>query len=406
MAENSARNSLREAVSEFVRLKQREFERFGQDAEAVAREAYNRALRAREDLIRRAPGLLQYGANPGRAQARPVIRSRPAPQNAASMNISPAPAGRAPTAAVGAPRNGGSENWLDHSVARALGGSAARKAGLLPGAARGAWRSVEGLAEGLSFLSRLGDPYDAHYSPRGEAAWDQVFNAGKGAVDYARNAISNPETIVEDVGEGLSRLRARIDPNATPAARTFGDEMRRNFDIGLNRGELLFDIGSTIYGGAAAKGLAGAGGVAKAGGAAKYLARGYPTGLSEYFATPYKGMGHHTLPRRTKLPPLLGGGPVPRKISDSPLFLLKPRDIETGDFYERHYQVDKSYGGGSIPKKHGGGRWSGEELGWKKYGPLGRVWYGSTTPMKAIAGSGVVGAGAAVDQIWTDEDLR
>lgn len=143
--------------------------------------------------------------------------------------------------------------------------------------------------------------------------------------------------------------------------------------------------------------------LAKGEGAAKYLARGYPAGLSDYFATPYAGRGHHSLPMRTELPPSLGGGPAPSWISDSPFFLLKPRDISTGDFFQRHYEVDPSYHGGKIRKEFGGGAWSGKDLGWKKRGPVGRLWYGSPTPLKATAGAGVVGVGAAVDKGWGEE---
>ena len=94
---------------------------------------------------------------------------------------------------------------------------------------------------------------------------------------------------------------------------------------------------------------------------------------------------------------------MPRAISDSPFFLLKPRDVSTGDFYQRHFQVDPQYGGGKIPAEFGGGRWSGKKLGWEKYGRLGRIWHGSPAPLKAAAGAGVVGAGAAVDQAWNGE---
>jgi hypothetical protein len=67
------------------------------------------------------------------------------------------------------------------------------------------------------------------------------------------------------------------------------------------------------------------------------------------------------------LPAWLGGGPVPPIISNSTLFLLKPPNVSTGDFFERHFQVAPHYYGGKIRKEFGGGRWSGNDLGWKKY---------------------------------------
>jgi len=95
---------------------------------------------------------------------------------------------------------------------------------------------------------------------------------------------------------------------------------------------------------------------------------------------------------------------VPPIISNSTLFLLKPPNVNTGDFFERHFQVDPHYYGGKIRKEFGGGRWSGKDLGWQKYDRLGRLWHGSPAPLKAAVGAGVVGAGAAVDQVSNGED--
>lgn len=293
---------------------------------------------------------------------------------------------------------------LDRSPgARAIVGDAARTAGLAPGAVRGAWRTVEDIGHGLDFIGRLMDPYDAETSPRGEAAWDNLFRAGKGVFHYATNAISNPKSVADDVGAGLRRFQVKIDPAASPPASTLAGEAVRNFNIGLNRGEAGFDAASLLYGGAEAEGLAELGRVSEGAGAAQYLARGYPNGLSEYFATPYRGGGHHFLPKRTELPAWMEGGPVPSVISDSPLFLLKPRNMSTGDFLERHFNVDPLYRGGKIPAEFGGGSWSGRDLDWKKYDQLGRLWYGSPAPLKSVVGAGVVGAGAAVDKSWNGE---
>jgi hypothetical protein len=202
------------------------------------------------------------------------------------------------------------------------------------------------------------------------------------------------------VGAGLRKFQIKVDPGASSPASTLAGEAIRNFHIGLNQGEAAFDAGSLLYGGAEAKGLAELGRASEEAAAAKYLARGYPKELSDYFATPYDGQGHHSLPKRTKLPAWLGGGPVSPIVSDSPFFLLKPSNMTKGDFFERHFQVDPHYGGGKIPKEFGGGRWSGKELGWQKYDQLGRFWYGSPAPLKVVAGAGAVGAGAAVDQVW------
>jgi hypothetical protein len=273
---------------------------------------------------------------------------------------------------------------------------------------------------------------DALKNPPGEAASDEVFRAGQGLVDYTRNAISHPEVVANDVREGIRGFQVNTDPAASPPADTFWGEAARNFNIGLNLGEAAFDVGSLLVGGAEGKALAklgtiskGAGAAAKGAGAvskearaalketaaarrraeiARYLDRGYPEKVAEHFAEPYKGMGSHFLPRRTRLPALLGGGPVSRVIIDSPLSVLKLPNVSKGEFFERHYKVDPSYHGGKIRAKYGGGGWSGRDLGWTKHDQLGRLWYGSPVPLKkTVAGAGMFGAGGIVDQIWNGE---
>jgi hypothetical protein len=295
-----------------------------------------------------------------------------------------------------------SPDWsqLDHSpLAKAAVGEAALWSGGLPGVARGAWHTAEDIYNAADFGSRLTDPVDILLRPRGHSAWEEALQAGEGVFDYTQNALLHPKVISDDLGAALHRFQVSIDPSASPQADTIGGEWDRNFNIGMNRGETLFDVGSLFVGAGELKGLAALGKTAESVTAAKYLARGYPRAVSNYFAKPYKGAGHHFLPRRTKLPELLGGGPVPPAISNSPFFLLKPPNISTGDFFERHFQVDPYYYGGKVPREFGGGGWSGKTLGWDKYDRLGRLWYGSPTPLKAAAGAGVVGAGAAVDQI-------
>ena len=395
MAGNPARGGLRETMGEFVKRRQREVENFGQEAEAAARDAYGRATRAGEDLILRTPSdVMRYGASLINGNLK--IGAGSSSHSTTVDCVSPA--GPVPA------DNGQHGSWLDRNPgARAAVGDTARMAGLVPGAMRGAWHTAEDIGHGLDFASRLFDPYDSESSPRGDAALDKVFNTGKGIVDYAANAISNPRMVADDVGASLHRLQVRTDPDASLPADTLGGEAARNFNIGLNRGEALFDAGSLLYGGAEVKGLTELGKAAEGAGAAKYLARGYPVGLSDYFATPYNGRGHHVVARRTELPPWLGGGPVPPVVSESPFFLLKPPNISTGDFFETHVRVDPYYHGGKVPAEFGGGGWSGKDLGWTKYDALGRAWYGSPAPLKAVAGAGLAGAGAAVDQVWNGE---
>jgi hypothetical protein len=392
-----ARSGVLEAMEDFNKRRQREVAHFGEEAAAAARDAYGLAIRAGEDLnLPTAGDVMRYGAD--------VLKGKTAQSKSSSLSSPPMGSGRAGGVNVLAPDPTAGESWLDRSpTAKAAAGDIVRYASLVPGAARGAWNTATDVANAVSFASRLFDPYDAESSPRGEAAWDKVFQGADGLIRSAGTAIAHPQSAIDAARTGLNHLNVRLDPEAQPPANTFAGEMRRQASLGLNQGEFLFDAGSLAYGGAEAKGLSALGKAAEAGGAEKWLARGVPQGLADYFATPYTGGGHHYLPQRTRLPPALGGGPVPSFISDSPFFLLKPEGISTGDMYELHYRVDPKYGGGKIPADFGGGRWSGDELGWEKYDQLGRLWHGAPVPLKALAGSGVVGAGALVDQIGNNE---
>lgn len=296
-------------------------------------------------------------------------------------------------------------NWMDRSPGmRKAVGNAALMVGRVPGIARGALHTVEGAAQGLGFAARLINPYD-HVDDPSNSAWMQVLRAGKGAFDYTEKGISNPKVVADDIGAGLHRFQIEIDPNASPAADTLWGEATRNFNIGENQGEAAFDVGSFLFGGAAAKELAAMGGISKEALMAKYAARGYSKPISEYFSEPYTGEGHHFLPKRVDLPKWLGGGPIPRWIKDSPFFLLRPPNMSRGDFYKLHHGVDPHYHGGKVQKKFGGGGWSGKKLGWTKYDQLGRLWHGSPAPLKAAVG-GSASIGAATHQISTGEGSR
>jgi len=395
-----ARSGVLETMEDFYKRRQREVAHFGEEAAAAARDAYGRALRAGENLSLPTSGdVMRYGAGILRGTtAQSTLPPPSAPTSGAGMT-----GGRKPAAP--APKN--AETWLDRSpIAKGVAGDAVRYASLVPGAARGAWNTAKDVVNGVDFASRLFDPYDAESSPRGAAAWDKVFQGANGLLRSAGNAIVHPQSAVDAGRAGLNQLNVRLNPQAQPPANTFAGEMRRQAGVGLNQGEFLFDAGSLAYGGAEAKGLSALGKAAEASGAEKWLARGLPQGLADYFATPYTGGGHHYLPQRTRLPQVLRGGPVPSFVSDSPFFLLKPEGISTGDMYELHYKVDPKYGGGKIPAEFGGGRWSGDELGWEKYDQLGRLWHGAPVPLKALAGTGAVGAGALVDQFGNDEQSR
>lgn len=143
-------------------------------------------------------------------------------------------------------------------------------------------------------------------------------------------------------------------------------------------------------------------------GVTKYVEMGATPGQAARFAQHYRGLGHHAfIPRNAtwakvpgvkKVADVLGvtaqklQGRVPAWMVESPFNVVKP-DVETGQFYRRHVGIDKDYNGGKVGRAFGGTPWSGEDLGWEKYGPLKQFWYGTPGPTKAVG----LGGPAALD---------
>ena len=236
-------------------------------------------------------------------------------------------------------------------------------------------------------------------SPRGESAEEQLdraaTKAARATVDYVKRGVADPKIILDDIKDVGRQWNRDLNPGATPVAPTFAGELRRNFDVGQNQGEVLFDIGSLVVGGPAAKAVRGLSRAANVGNEAKYLAQGFSPRAAAHLAEPYpaSNMGHHFISRDTTLP---GGGSVPRSYSDGPFNKLAPPGISRGDFYELHYQVDPRFHGTGVR----GESWSGKNLGLTKHRPLGRLWHGSPAPLKARVG----GLGAAAGNSFYPED--
>jgi hypothetical protein len=276
--------------------------------------------------------------------------------------------------------------WDDNPLAKAIGGWAAREAGKPMGYARAAGNLVRDAA----FLGRLTNPLDVGAKQQFVRG---VAGAAKDAARTVARAAQHPDQAVRAVGRKAQQMNRDLDPNATPMAKTFVGEIRRNLPIGAKRGELQAEIASNVLGGPGVRMAAGAfarlGRVAPT--AATYRARGYSPELADYFAEPYvRGMGHHFIPRQftfpervrgVPLPKQVAGQPLPRWYSESEFNVLKPRGLTKGEMAELHYRVDPDYRGGG----RGDHKWSGRELGWTRYGRAGRLWHGSPRPLKDAA---------------------
>lgn len=187
-------------------------------------------------------------------------------------------------------------------------------------------------------------------------------------------------------------------------AGSFWDEMGRRFDVGMNQGEAGYHVATAVLPAVGElKGAVEFGRLAKAG-PAKYVAMGAPPELADYLAQPYAGMGHHSMiPRRAQsvaqvpivnktakllkvegpVNKALGGVPIPKGALDNP-FNVVSSQMERGQMYRKHFGLDDYYYGGKVPADFGGGGWSGRRLGWRKYNPAERLWYGTPDATKAV----------------------
>jgi hypothetical protein len=294
---------------------------------------------------------------------------------------------------------------LDNSpVAKTIAGTLAYGAGIVPGVVRGAVDSGVDAAKAAYFAQRLLTPLDVILSKPGDTALEQVLRAGQTGADYAARGVANPQVVRDDIAERFHGFRLKHDPTATPVAETFVGELRNAFDLGMNHGHLAFDLGSLAVGGELIRGAAGARAVARRAGAAEQALLVDRPGLAAYFAQPYGGKGHHILARRTKLPAPFQRSPIRKEIMENPFNKIRDKKISNRDLYRNHVGVDRSYYGGKVPKRFGGGSWSAKHLGWEKYGPLDRFIYGTAPPTQAVIGVDAIGGPIADLAGWEESE--
>lgn len=291
--------------------------------------------------------------------------------------------------------------------ARQVAGDVARVVGNVAGLGTGTLQTMEDMKDGAALALRLLNPADPFLHPRGEAGWDQMAGAANLVVQRGKQAIADPKAAIQNVmGEGR-KLRQNLDPTATPQKPTAYGEMRRNFDIGRNQGELAVGVAGLALGGAELKAASTAARISKAERIAMHRSQGFSEEKAAYLAERYTGRGHHAIiPERTRLPAWAGGGPVPRAILDSPFNVLKPEGITRGDFYPLHSKVDSYFYGTGFPRRMGPGGWSSKVLGIEKYGLPSRIWYGTPGPTKAVLGGAAIEAGGALNEVLYGDERR
>ncbi|MFT4933622.1 MAG: hypothetical protein ACI9LT_000291 [Pseudoalteromonas distincta] len=376
-----ARDGVLGAVDALGNHARQEVARARQEAQAAA----GRAFRRTQQNAAEAAARLQKEA--ARVQAQLAQATQPAVRRQQSGG-SPRPAGQSVMSRI--------EASLDGSpTAKALVGHLAQQGAIPIGLLRGGAEAIEGLAEAAVFVARAHNPVlDRLLSPAGETAGEQFGDAVQRGLEYVVEGAKNPQVFIEDARSFGHQMRLDLDPSATPVAPTFKGELQRRLDIGMNQGELAFEVGSLALGGPLAKSTKAFGAV-KASPVEKYLAQGFTPAQAAHLAKPYpkRNMGHHAVGRRWNLP---------KVFTESEFNVLRPQGITRGDFYELHFRVDPHFHGTSVLR----GGWRGEALGFKRYGPLGRIWHGTPEPMKARVGGLSAAAGSAIQSGQSEEDAR
>jgi hypothetical protein len=258
---------------------------------------------------------------------------------------------------------------------------------------------------GANFVGRLLDPYDANFAPQGHAAWDNVIGAGKGALSYIRARASDPAKIAGDLDHIGVGANVYLPARPAPLAPTVLGELGNQFRNGLDAGEGVFNARALIGGLAELRSIPELRELSKGAAAADYMPAAAPQRLADYMATEYFGMGSHDpLGRSAKLP---WGSPVPKVVLESPFNRkMPPEGTPRGAFYRYHYAVDPDYHGGPVKRAFGGGGWSGKDLGWTKYGPAARSWYGTPWQTKAAGYGALAGLGWPVAQFSRGDGQR
>lgn len=292
---------------------------------------------------------------------------------------------RAKRLASASPSRPGGVGDLDHNdVVKGAAGSLAQSAGAVAGLARGGARLAQDAAGAVQFTENLLDPAYG-WLHGGQPAW---LPLAQSADDAVRQGLSVARHPVQSIMAGASRANATLNPSATPAAPTATDEMRRRFGIGMNQGEVLFDIGAAAMAPEAAMTRPA---VFAEDQVAKRMSQGMIEPKARYLAEPYEGMGHHYIPRS-----VIEALNISKAFGDSRFNVLKPPGISRGDFYELHFRVDPDFKGARLAD-HVGEHWSGEKLGLKKDPFLVRVVRGAPPALKRALTKGALGgvAGAA-----------
>lgn len=128
---------------------------------------------------------------------------------------------------------------------RRLSGQAGALTGLALGVPRGAFDMARDGVNAANFVGRLMDPSDAYHSPAGQAAWDDVFRAGKRGFDYLTSHWADPSKIGSDFRHVSVGSNVYLHPGAAPLGPSARGEFANQLQTGMNVGEGVFGVGAS-----------------------------------------------------------------------------------------------------------------------------------------------------------------
>jgi hypothetical protein len=207
---------------------------------------------------------------------------------------------------------------------------------------------------------------------------------------YARAVVDDPQVLARDIRKGFHDAHIGLDPLATPMADTPMEEMRRQFGIGANVGELGFQLAPVGELSAAGNASRAARTLTRGEKIEKLVQGGKDLETAVHLTAPYGGGGLHFVPRRTRI----AGRPLPKSFMDSSFNVYRPTDMSWDETHRFHFENDDYFHGAGLPRGLNGGRgWSGHRENLTRNPLPLRVWNSAPPKLKkAVGGVGALGA--------------
>ena len=264
--------------------------------------------------------------------------------------------------------------------------------GVVPGVDRGALHAAQGFGDAARLSVRMANPVQRIL---GHSALEPLAPIALGFLGDLADAAHDPRKAWQNLKFTARQASEAAVPFLAPLPSTAEAARQQGRRVGMNDGEIGFNVATIPLGGKVAEGLEGAALKRSALDAAGYERQGIPPNIARYFAEPYPddGMGSHWFSRNTKI----FGAKLPPWLIDSRYNVWKPAGARRGQVYEGHFLNDFHYRGGPLPDARGkGSGWSGKKLGWQMNTPVVRFFEKMPAVTRGtLAGAGLAGFDAA-----------